>query len=267
MGDSGRWFDWSIREGSRIERMPTAVQALALLMRNLDSRNWVETLETYHHRQDGMATRHNDGFIETDRFCKAYARAVSAGGFDYGIPYRIHQALWCSRHAQKVEGEFVELGTGRGFIMSAVLADYHEWASSGRELHLFDTFKRTRPDASGKQDPNGPVSSHYAESVEAVKRNFSEWPRVYIHPGDVCDTLPGFAATKVAFLHIDMNSPRPEVFGLRALWHRIPRGGVVLLDDYAFRGHEKQYEAMNELAGELGLDILSTPTGQGIIIK
>ena len=45
------------------------------------------------------------------------------------------------------------------------------------------------------------------------------------------------------------------------------KGGVILLDDYACAGHEKQYNAMNVLAKKLNFEILSTPTGQGIIIK
>ena len=68
-------------------------------------------------------------------------------------------------------------------------------------------------------------------------------------------------------LHIDLNYYKPEVFGLRHFWDRIPVGGVVLLDDYAFRGRREQYDAMNEVAREFGVSILSTASGQGIIIK
>ena len=64
-----------------------------------------------------------------------------------------------------------------------------------------------------------------------------------------------------------MNHHKSEVYGLQALWGRIPRGGVILLDDYAFRSQEKQYRALNDMAKELRTVILSTPTGQGIIIK
>jgi O-methyltransferase len=81
------------------------------------------------------------------------------------------------------------------------------------------------------------------------------------------DALPKSTVASVALVHIDMNFFEPEVFGLRTLWDRIPRGGVILLDDYAFQSHDKQYDAMNKLAAELGFAILSTPTGQGIIIK
>ena len=48
---------------------------------------------------------------------------------------------------------------------------------------------------------------------------------------------------------------------------RVPRGGVVLLSSYAHRGFELQYKAMNDLGREIGFDILTTASGQGIIIK
>jgi hypothetical protein len=267
-------FDWTVHEGSRIDRMPRMAQPVALVVRNLlrkPGKQQIPSPADYHHHFDGMATRHNDGFRQDARFRKAYERGVSAAGWDYGIPYRIHQALWCSRQAQKVEGDFVELGTGRGFIMSAVLADFSNWDSSSRSLYLFDTFISTHPDEQGRQISTDLVSQphakYYATSVDDVKMNFSEWPRVHIRQGDVFDTLPSLDTQRVALLHIDLNFYKPEIYGLRTLWDRIPRGGVVLLDDYAFARREAQYVAMNELAEELKFDILSTPTGQGIIIK
>jgi Macrocin-O-methyltransferase (TylF) len=262
-------FDRTVHPDSKIAKLPGFLQPSAVLVRNIVFfiRPPVDRLKNYHHRLDGIATRHNDGFRKFPRFNNAYDRAVAASGWDYNIPYRIHQALWCSHQAQKVEGDFVELGTGRGFIMSAVLADYPAWNQGSRALHLFDTFKSTWPDQFGRQTTAGEISGYYAESVTETMRNFSEWQGVYFYEGDVFKTLPRFQAERVAFIHIDLNFHEPEVFGLKSVWERIPRGGIVLLDDYAFHGHERQYEAMNELAAELGVDILSTPTGQGIIIK
>ena len=261
-------LDWTVYPDTKIAKLPSFLQSCALLVRNVVFfTRQQDRPSKYHHRLDGIATRHNDGFRKSPRFNKAYDRAVAAAGWDYGIPYRIHQALWCSHQAQKVEGDFVELGTGRGFIMSAVLADYPTWNQGSRSLHLFDTFKSTWPDQFGRQETTGLVSGYYAESVTDTERNFSEWQRVYLYEGDVFEMLPGLQAEQVALIHIDLNFYAPEVFGLKLLWQRIPRGGIVLLDDYAYHGHERQYQAMNDLAAELGVDILSTPTGQGIIIK
>lgn len=99
-----------------------------------------------------------------------------------------------------------------------------------------------------------------------MKRNFSEWSRVYIQ-GNVIETLVELDSEMVLLLHIDMDHYKVEVFALRTLWNRIPRGGLVFLNDYAVAGYEWQYQAMNKLAEELHFDVLSTPTGQGIIIK
>lgn len=261
-------MDWSIRKGSRIDRLPRAIQPVALLLRNaLSGRRRRKVIDDYHHRADGIATKHIDRFRDEAGFRRAYARAIKASGWDYQIPYRIHQALWCSRLAQKVQGDLVELGTGRGFVMSAVLADWPEWASCNRSVYLFDTFKSAPVDEQGRQSAACKALPYYATSVEDVRKNFSEWPRVHIHVGDVRETLAYLEVPSVAMLHIDMNHHEPETYGLRALWSRIPRWGVVLLDDYAYRGHDRQYDEMNELAAELGTCILSTPTGQGIIVK
>ncbi len=265
----GQSMNWEIYEGSIIQRLPRIAQPVALIARNLkafagaDKDAVIRPAGTV----DGITTIHNDSFIDTPRFKNAYARAVVAGGFDYGIPYRVHQALWCSRIAQKLEGDFVELGTGRGFMMSAVLADYTNWASSNRSLHLFDTFSSSFTGKDGVQSSDDEPSPFYARSVDEVRSNFSEWSRVVLHQGDLFETLPKGRLGKVAFLHVDLNYYKPEVFGIRTIWPLIPKGGVILLDDYAYNGYEQQYAAINELAEELHFDVLSTPTGQGIIIK
>ena len=264
--------DWTVRPNSRIAKLPRVLQPFALIAREATRTQFVlsndaNRLEKYHHRLDGIATVHNDGFRNSPRFRKAYDRAILAAGWDYGIPYRVHQALWCSRQAQKVEGDFVEVGTGRGFFMSAILEDFADWTTAARELHLFDTFLSTLPDDRGSQPTAGEPVPYYAKSKGDTQRNFAEWPHVHIHQGDIFETLGDLTSQHIALLHIDLNFWKPEIYVLRSLWPRIPRGGVVLLDDYAYTGHERQYDAMNALAGELRFDILSTPTGQGIIIK
>lgn len=265
-------MDRTIKEGSRISKLPMGVRPFAVILREalLKPLVWRKpgpTMADFHHVGDGIATKHLDDFRTTERFKTANARAVRASGWDYQIPYRIHQALWCSHQAQKVPGDYVEIGTGRGYMMSAILADFKDWENCGRSVHLFDTFSPFGLDASGKQRADGEVSQYYAVSAEQTASNFSEWSRININQGDVFETLPKAPIRQIALLHIDLNAPAPEVFALKFLWDRMPRGGVVLLDDFAYSSHEKQHEAMNVVAAELGIDILSTPTGQGIIVK
>ena len=265
-------MDTTVYPGSRIDRLPSVVRPAALLARAGYSLT-VRLLRGTGLRlampfeSDGIATKHNHGFDETPAFRKAYARAVKAAGWDYGIPWRVHQMLWCAREARKVSGDFVELGTGRGFMMSAALADYAGWEDDRRQLHLFDTFASAWPGKDGNQDSAAPKSKYYAESVDPVRANFAEWSRVEFHQGDVFETIPRADIGQIALLHIDHNPHPPEDFGQRTFWPRVARGGVLLLDDYASRGFEPQYSAMNKAAADLGINILTMPSGQGIAIK
>jgi O-methyltransferase len=248
-------MDWHVYEGSKIERLPRLLRPFGLVARNLQTAG---TPRGY--RGDGITTVHNQGFRKTPEFERAYARAVTAANWDYGIPYRVHQAIWLARQALNVEGDFVELGTGRGFVMSAVL----EAIGLTRPLHLFDTFS---PCGIVNGVQAGRPNPHYATTFEDVARNFAQWPNVRLHLGDVFETLPNADIESVAFLHVDMNHADPEVFGIRQLWPRMPKGAVLLMDDYAHAGFENQRGPLDEIAAEFGFHVLSTPTGQGIVIK
>lgn len=257
-------MDLIVYEDSRIARLPKILQSPAVLARGaiVGTLNLVAPLRAHHHRCDGISTRHNVDFILTPRFQRANDRATKAAP-QFFLPFRLHQILWCARLARKVAGDFVELGTGQGHRMSAVLADQPDF---DRQVHLFDTFSSRALNKHGEQISSDPGCG-YAKSFEQTKANFAEWPFVHLHKGDVRETLPKADIPQVAFLHIDLNHAPPEVFGLRFLWPRIPRGGVILLDDYAHGDMRDQYRAMNALSEELDFDILTTPTGQGIIVK
>jgi hypothetical protein len=258
-----RDLDWNI-VGTRVERLPKLAQPIALLARNL---KLSLRSSPYHHRMDGIATRNIDLWRERPRFRRAYGRATEASTWDYKIPYRIQQALWCSHQAQKVPGDYVELGTGRGFFMSAILADIPDWNVSQRQLYLLDTFTPYWVNDTGGQTEADRVSPYYAKSVDDVRRNFEVWSNVNVVQGNVYDTLKDLDTTTIAMLHLDLNFHEPEIWALRLLWNRIPRGGVVLFDDYAMRNCENQFNAINGVAEEFGFEVLATPTGQGIVIK
>ena len=86
------------------------------------------------------------------------------------------------------------------------------------------------------------------------------------------DSLPRAGLDEVspstlAYLHIDMNIAYPEVEASRRLWDRMTRGGVVVYDDYASPAHAEQKRALDAFAAERGVEILSLPTGQGLLLR
>jgi precorrin-6B methylase 2 len=100
-----------------------------------------------------------------------------------------------------------------------------------------------------------------------VRANYAEWPNAQIVQGAVPDVLEQLKVERVAFLHLDMNGAKPERAALEYFWEKLPPGGMVLLDDYAAYGYDALAKAIDDAAGARGAEVLSLPTGQGLILK
>jgi len=226
--------------------------------------------------QDGLATIHNDGFRSRPEFRAAYRRGLTAGGgVDPGFEWRVHLALWAARTSLRATGDFVECGVNAGFISSAIMQALR-WNEQDRRYFLVDTWEgpplgqyNAQEIARGRraQAAAGVAAGAYHTDLDRVRANFAEWPNAIVVPGRVPDILPSLPVTEVAFLHLDMNIALPERAALEFFWPRLSPGAMVLLDDYAYRGHELQGAAMDRAAQALGAEIVSLPTGQGLIVR
>lgn len=227
---------------------------------------WLKLLKKYPRGHgwnwnDGFFTPHNIGFMKEEKFRQAYEVAVDLAGHDYRIPWRVHQAIWCASVASRLDGAFVELGTGRGFVMSAVM-DFMRDELAGKPVFLLDLFLDPRLSGAGMTK----MASYYAESADPVRKHFSQHANVQVIEGDVRDTVSNLP-DKLAFMHVDLNSPAVETQVMRQLWPNLVPGAVILLDDYANKGLNDSYSQMSRFFAELNHQILTTAAGQGIVIK
>jgi len=227
--------------------------------------------------QDGLVSVHSHTFIRDPLFIKAYARGVQAiGGVDtYQWHWRIHIGLWVANVASRLEGDFVECGVNKGFLSSAIM-EYLDWNSLDRDFYLLDTFAGLDERfVSGSERKFGALqknaeslrSGFYVRGVDEVRANFAQWPRARIVEGAVPETLEQVTASRVAYLHLDMNCAPPEVAALTHFWDKLVQGAPVLLDDYAYFGFTPQKLAMDDFARAHGVTVCSLPTGQGLLIK
>jgi Macrocin-O-methyltransferase (TylF) len=227
--------------------------------------------------QDGLISVHAHTFMRDPAFIRAYARGVKAiGGTDtYRWHWRIHVGLWAAKVASALVGDFVECGVNRGFLSSAIM-EFLDWNSLERDFFLLDTFTGLDPRfVSDLERERGALrantenlrSGFYVHGVEEVRANFAEWPRARIIEGPVPETLQRVTSSRIAFLHLDMNSAPPEVAAITWFWERLVPGAPVLLDDYAYLGYTPQRLAMDEFARAHGVAVCSLPTGQGLILK
>jgi Macrocin-O-methyltransferase (TylF) len=222
----------------------------------------------YH--QDGLCSVHNHSFMHDPAFRAAYARGVQAAG-DYRWHWRVHVGLWAASSATHLPGDFVECGVSHGFLSSAIM-EYLDWNRLNRTFYLLDTFSGLDPRyIAAEEHARGVLARNeggfYATVVDRVRQNFAQWPRTKIIVGAVPETLSQVDATRIAYLHLDMNCAPPEVAAFHCFWDRLVPGAMILLDDYANRGFETQKTAMDEAASRYHLRVLSLPTGQGLIVK
>ena len=219
--------------------------------------------------QDGLITIHNAGFMKDPDFVKAEKKGAATGSWA-NIHWRVHTILWAAGHCKNIEGDFVECGTNKGGFARAIV-EYADLSTTGKYFYLLDTFEGLPGQLMTKEDKAAGKKEHfekeYTSCYDEVIQTFADFPFVKIIKGAVPDTLSKVTAAKIAFLSIDMNSIVPEIAALNYFWNKLSKGGMIVLDDYAYVTCELQYEAHKNWAKEKKIKILTLPTGQGLIIK
>ncbi len=221
--------------------------------------------------KDLLYTYNNADFLHEPRFLKAYGHVKcldETGITGDGIEWRIHVLCWAAEHASKLEGDFVDCGVNTGLFSRAVI-DYVDFMNLGKTYYLLDTFSGMDPRYSSSYEMARHHTIGYDKNLdlyEKVKETFHGLP-VKIIKGAIPDTLDQVDTRQIAYLSVDMNCVLPEVAALEFFWDRMVHGGVIILDDYGYPGAEDQKAAHDKFAQAKGVQILSLPTCQGLIIK
>lgn len=224
--------------------------------------------------EDALITTHNHKFVDDSRFTKAYARGIKATeGLDYHNRWRVHVALWVARACASLEGDFVECGVNYGLMSSAIMEDL-SWDRLQKTFWLIDSFGGLDEKQLTEADENSEIAEKYRRAkttgfyntnVERCRQNFSQWKNAKVVQGWIPQCLKDISSPRIAFMHLDLNSGIPEIAAFEFFSTKFSPGSLILLDDYGYSGHDGSYQTWSEAAPRLGIDILSLPTGQGLI--
>ena len=160
--------------------------------------------------------------------------------------------------------------------MSSAIMNYLSWNSLDKKFYLLDTFQgldvsqvSEAEKAAGYLDrnQNSLDRGDYVSGVDVVKKNFSEWKDAVVVQGSIPDSLSAVTSKQIAFIHMDLNCSPPEVAALEVLWDRLVPGAYIVHDDYAQVAHKISKDGMDKFAASKGLQFVSLPTGQGLLIK
>ncbi len=219
--------------------------------------------------EDCLYTYVHADFLTDQKFMDAYKKGhalMLPSWGDYQFRWRAYIVCWVAEHVRALEGEFVECGVNTG-MLARMIIDYINFPSTGKQFYLLDTYEGMAAEYSSQDEMQRSKHMGYGRDIyEQVKETFASF-NVRVIKGVVPDTLQQITAEKICFLSIDMNSAIPERKALEYFWDKLVSGGVVVLDDYGFPGHEEQKRNHDEFAKSLGVQVLALPTGQGLIFK
>jgi hypothetical protein len=218
-------------------------------------------------------------FLFDPRFQAAYRRGMDSGHHiarergsqdDLHIEWRVHVILWAATQAARLPGDFVECGVNTG-MYSLAICEYLDFNRLDKSFWLFDTFSGIPEDQISERERElGRLEENaawFSECLEIARANFAPYPRARLVRGKVPDALASAPIERVAYLSLDMNVAEPELAALEFFWEKLVPGAPVVLDDYGWLGFRPQKEAMDGFALQHGVEILTLPTGQGLLIR
>lgn len=208
-------------------------------------------------------------FLKEPRFQQAYQRGIKSGqkiggelNRDIHIEWRVHVAVWAATHALRLKGDFVECGVNTG-VLSLAICQYVDFNRSGKQFFLFDTYCGIPEE----QLEHSTGNTIYEECYDMVKGNFAAFTGAKLVRGMIPESLSFENIGDVSYLSIDLNNSTAEVAAIEFFWPKLVVGGVVLLDDYGWREAHVQKTALDQFAKSVKAEILTLPTGQGLLLK
>jgi hypothetical protein len=255
-------------------------EALAAHARRLDDalQRLDRHIRSADYHADHLAVWHrNVGFLNAPAFVRAYRRGMDSGHkmgrpegstADIHIEWRVHVVCWAAWHARHLPGAYVECGVNTG-VYSLAVCEFIDFNATGKDFYLFDTYGGIPESQVPEEDRErvARLAGLYEECYALARQNFAPFPRARLVRGIVPESLTTVAIDRVCYLSIDMNVAEPEVAALAHFWDRLSPGAPVILDDYGWTEHARQYEALNRFARLHDVRIATLPTGQGLLLR
>lgn len=167
-----------------------------------------------------------------------------------------------------VQGSIVEMGVhfGGGLFEWLQLCEILEPRNYQRKIYGFDNFKGfediTASDSHKNQSihlqKGGLKADVYDDLMENIKvydytRALGHIPKVSIVKGNVKDTLPKFLLENpqivVSCLYLDIDLYEPTKQALEAFLPRMPKGGIIVFDEFNCEKFPGETVAVHELIG------------------
>lgn len=173
--------------------------------------------------------------------------------------------LWKTlQQAGHLQGDVMECGVFRGGT-ALLEAKTLQGQSSGRGLHLFDSFQGMPETKEGIDRFRS--SDFNTTSAESVGRLLAPYPYAHIHAGFIPNTFAGLKINRIAWAHVDVDIYQSVRDCIDYIYPRLVPGGYLIFDDYGFPSCVSARRAVDEAFASLPEVPLCLPTGQCLVMK
>lgn len=172
---------------------------------------------------------------------------------------KIYMLLSLLKQTRTLRGAVLEAGVWNGGS-ARLMADYLDSIGSDKPLWLLDTFEGY--DAVNRQkDGVLPAKGQMqGRSIDNVKTLFAN-TKTHVHfvIGAIPGTLGTIDATEISFAHIDVNLYEPTRQATEFCLERMPRGGIIMFDDYNWPATYGAKQGIDDACRRFGQQVVSVP--------
>lgn len=178
-------------------------------------------------------------------------------------PHRCYVIYNFARHANHLNGDFVQVGVYRGGTAKLIAGI----KSPQKNLFLFDTFCGLP--APGPKDYRFSEGEFSDTSIEEVREYLGDDPTVAVTQGYFPDCAsPELDQRRFCFAYLDVDLYASNYGVLTYIYPRMVEGGVIVLDDYGLDGSGIQQSTDDFLKSHCAIEIPMRFTRfQAVIIK
>jgi O-methyltransferase len=198
-------------------------------------------------------------------FLATYAQIADATFVDM---YRCYELWTLVEQTAKLSGKLIQIGVWRGGT-GALIARKVSLCGIDETVYLCDTF--TGIVKAGPNDPvfrNGDLATTSLHQVEQLVHGRMQLENVIILPGIFPDqTAAMLADQQFRFCHIDVDVYQSAKEIGEWIWSRMVVGGIVIYDDYGFKGCAGVTAWVEEQRARADRLLIHNLNGHAIVVK
>jgi O-methyltransferase len=176
-------------------------------------------------------------------------------------------ALFAAERTTSLRKNLVECGVCDGLtVCYAMKAAEH--AGKGYSAYLYDAWDVIKEDylLDSEKSKAGRYSYLHMDTTARNLTDFSS--NVVFNKGYIPDSFSqANNPSDLVWLHIDLNSAIPTEASLEFFYDKVLPGGVILFDDYGWRGYVETKRSIDSYFHKKDVKLLQFPTGQAIVFK